>query len=1034
MAAYPYKHLKIVCDSDYMRIYPVNGPNYTWTPDKDWEKYVQREIAAGRCGFELIERTCDSMKVRALRNDVEAQILKCDVEPSYPNTGVSELALDLVVQFLSYIRSGVGEAGMTFEMSASNGLPLSKMGFKCKRDVVENSKAREYNNKLAVDLRYIVVDTYSDKDELLTREELERRKIRGIFNSSFFGLIRERFLWGGQNDKLLANFKNSWIKYGMVKQYGGFNSELQPLEAFEFRWESDASGWDRKICLVPVYQIRNRLLDYEGFENLLELATQNNIRPVVLLPNGYVVERATGNDSGKNNTTTDNSIAHFYILVYLFVKRMVEIGKTPNLTDIFNNVHVLIYSDDKLGGINLDFFQWAPEEFILFEREVYSEFGLELKASACLWTVAQKGDRLDKRHSFLGSYAHFDKNACMYVPYPRLGKICSTLTLKYSCDDVEVKFSRFLNLCINLTPNPDLFHESVQFLAFYYKEHPRFMWRFNEILKSIDIDMSVRRSFYRLYTGFESGPGHITSVPFVFYWNVLIMHEYENFKNNMSAQNMSRVTRGEKLLQRMVDDKTISECGKDWLTIAVDPFHDHQLKHLEGYPDVQTGNSVVRCIKQSITVAAPTGVTGNWDCHIVQWPWVVANMTATPVGNIANAARSGQVLSQNITTPVLNQPCGGLQIYFVPAGQPLNILAPGNPATAAATILIGTLSVPVGYTQGVSRLIGMGFEVHNTTSQLNVQGAITPWRQMANENSDVKWTVFDNNTNPSTSTASFGGPFVRSPPITLAEAVLLPGTRTWEAKDGCYSVSTFHTTENPAELIAPRTPVITSADADDLESVVSTTSVFSMIPGPIVAGSTLRPVSAFRIFNIHQSGAVLTGLSQQTTLTINWNVFMESFPSNAEQDILPLATPSCEFDPDVLDLYSRIMVELPVGVPVRENGLGDWFFDAVTSAAKYIGPVLSALPHPIAIGAGQILTSLGNANKKPKKAKPQKVVNQQLPPPNQWGPPPMPRPTRRQRMIMAPTWEEAGGMNYVQPRRPGPSKGKSKKRRGPYQG
>jgi len=287
----------------------------------------------------------------------------------------------------------------------------------------------------------------------------------------------------------------------------------------------------------------------------------------------------------------------------------------------------------------------------------------------------------------------------------------------------------------------------------------------------------------------------------------------------------------------------------------------------------------------------------------------------------------------------------------------------------------------------------------------------------------------DTTASPPASLASYSGPLVRFPPQNTAEAVLLPGTRTWEAKDGCYVVSSFHTTENPATLIAPKMPVITSVDIDDLEGVIASSAVNAMIPGPTVGTSSIRDVVGFRIFNIHQSGAILSGLSASTSITINWNVYLETFPSNAEADILPLATPSCEFDPDVLDLYSRVMVKLPVGVPVRENGLGDWFLDAVTSAAKYVGPVLSALPHPIAQGAGAVLTSLGNAGKK--KKKPQKVVNQQLPPPNNWGSPPV-RPTRRQLAVMAP-WEAGGGDNTLAGRRRRP-RNKRKKRNGPFQG
>jgi len=67
-----------------------------------------------------------------------------------------------------------------------------------------------------------------------------------------------------------------------------------------------------------------------------------------------------------------------------------------------------------------------------------------------------------------------------------------------------------------------------------------------------------------------------------------------------------------------------------------------------------------------------------------------------------------------------------------------------------------------------------------------------------------------------------------------------------------------------------------------------------------------------------------------------------------------LARNSCRGDMIALDLYSEIVKEMPVGVPQRMNGMGEWFADAVSSAADFISPVLSAIPLPMAqtIGAG----------------------------------------------------------------------------------
>lgn len=464
------------------------------------------------------------------------------------------------------------------------------------------------------------------------------------------------------------------------------------------------------------------------------------------------------------------------------------------------------------------------------------------------------------------------------------------------------------------------------------------------------------------------------------------MHEYENFKKTekMSTVTGNKVNRGERILNAMASEGLISESGKCWLECALDPFHDHQLKRLDGWPDVQTGASVVRNVKQSVTITKPAlAAAGLWDLHIVQWPWLTANQGASSVGNYtADLNRSGQFIKMNVST-ASGAKCGGLQAYYVQPGTPLQITLPAS----ATTLLAASLNVPQVFTKGVTRLIGMGFEVHNTTSQLNVQGTVLGWRQMANDNQLTSWTIID----ATAGTATFTGPTVKYPPVNSAEAMLLAGSRQWEAKDGIYAVSAFHTTENPATVISPTCPVILGDAAVDLEGVISTSVVNCPIPGPEDSGA--RAVPSFRTHNIHQSGAIFTGLSDSTSLTLNWNVFLETFPGSDDQEILPMATPSAEFDPDCLDLYSRVIVDLPVAVPVNENGLGDWFYDAATTAAKYIGPVLSALPHPMLKGAGIALQGLSNVmqadSSKPKRVRKRKAAqpqSQQQTPPNSWGP------------------------------------------------
>jgi len=113
----------------------------------------------------------------------------------------------------------------------------------------------------------------------------------------------------------------------------------------------------------------------------------------------------------------------------------------------------------------------------------------------------------------------------------------------------------------------------------------------------------------------------------------------------------------------------------------------------------------------------------------------------------------------------------------------------------------------------------------------------------------------------------------------------------------------------------------------------------------------------------NQSGAYFTGLSYSTTLTLNAIYYIERFPSQQDSDLVVLAKHSCRSDPVARALYSEIIRMMPVGVPQRMNGMGEWFADAVSSAADFISPVLSAIPTPMTQGLAGIVRTAGGVAK-----------------------------------------------------------------------
>lgn len=496
----------MVAESDYGRTYP-SGKNFTDKLNRDWSVFMETLSPQERF---LFRKSSTYHQVRATQEAIDLSISKCDVPAVIPETDeILKTAISIAISALSYIRDPpplTEEQLWDFNRASAAGLPYSKQGYKTKSAVLLAIQPLVLER--AFNLSEIPVDTYNDKQEFLTEEDLGRNKVRGVFSTSLHHLVREKIIYGGQNKALMDNHQGRWIQYGMTKQYNGFHRAVEPLERFDYRDESDVSGWDRTAPLIFVYIIRNALLGKLSpvMESLRDYVTKHNITTHVLLPNGMIVRRRTGVNSGRANTTTDNSILHLFILVYMFVRRAHQIDLAVGYYEIFHNAIYLIYSDDKLGSVNLDYWRFSsPEEFMDFSVETYSLFGMVIKESASFFTHTIPGARLDGRHSFLGSYLSYHEGYDLYMPVPRLDKICSSIVyLDQTALDPPQFFAKLIALAQLSAPNYPIFTVIQKFISWYYHEYPEYRPEFEDFMSTQSVSIPDSSSFGRVLTGFES--------------------------------------------------------------------------------------------------------------------------------------------------------------------------------------------------------------------------------------------------------------------------------------------------------------------------------------------------------------------------------------------------------------------------------------------------------------------------------------------------------------------------------------------------
>lgn len=404
--------------------------------------------------------------------------------------------------------------------------------------------------------------------------------------------------------------------------------------------------------------------------------------------------------------------------------------------------------------------------------------------------------------------------------------------------------------------------------------------------------------------------------------------------------------RTDRILDKAVTTGTLSSSGKDFLVAALDPFHDSQLKDLQGWPDLETTSSVVRLIKQTINISTNQG-TNPWDCYIDLFPWL-NRLNFTHTNSTFGGRVDNTVLYDPATTPVNY---GGLTVSGVASGATVD--------WSTLNDRINGLSLPNEFAEGTFRIVGIGFEVTNTTAELYKQGQALVYRQ---PNPSPKPCAFKFHSNDGAGIVDRGTYTCveyNVPPSNAAQTMLLPGTRSWAAEEGCYVVGTFVGQDNPPVAVNYTCPVMqffsgnsdTAFNQPAVPAAPITNASNLIIPLPLAPTIKSRVVNAAQptlLMPIHMCGARFIGLSPQTTLAVTLNMYVESFPTVAEEGILVLATPSAQYDPVALEIFSHALTYLPVGVPVAENGLGEWFKKAMQFANDYIAPVTDLFGVPLA--------------------------------------------------------------------------------------
>jgi len=367
--------------------------------------------------------------------------------------------------------------------------------------------------------------------------------------------------------------------------------------------------------------------------------------------------------------------------------------------------------------------------------------------------------------------------------------------------------------------------------------------------------------------------------------------------------------------------RNITQEGQEWLTLALDPFHDFKVP-IAGYPDMDGSNTVVSHYDFYQDVSSVGGVA--WDAHVIFNPYIFSRALAGMTLNVGATLGTQAAL----TTPfTLN----AVSVLTAAAGADLwptsLVWAPAGFVETAG--IVGTTAI-----YGQCRIIGGAIEIVNTTPAMYNGGSITAYRVPSHRiETNIKMT---DATAGNLVDGTCLGIYDMDYPENAAKAAKLYGTESWKAEEGVYMPLAFNSHETALSHWANEVVTwgIPSSEGGFTVCTKVTGGAATTTPGP----------AAIKKTNLCACGAFLTGLNANATFRVKLRLYVEKCPSVNEAELAVLASPSAPFDVKALEAYSMILRKLPIACKQGDNANGDWFKNILKTIDGLARPFIGMIP------------------------------------------------------------------------------------------
>lgn len=325
------------------------------------------------------------------------------------------------------------------DKTTSCGYPWS-LKWHTKQEFYEDAEApkvfEHFWRDLANEQEYVPIWTCSQKQEIRSAEKIAQNKIRTFTASPIEHSISANRLCLDFNNRFYNSANKHWSFVGASKYLRGWDISLfKRLSVFKNAFATDGKDFDASCFEKMMWEICNFRIECL----CVEANTADNrkrlrqlykfiIHSVVVMENGDLVWKHTGNPSGSTNTIVDNTLINFFYLAYTWIK--LHIQKYPDMIPTYEsyvgNVCAALNGDDDLHTVSDEHAEWFnPTAAIPI---CASDLGLVVTTDSCEPRRLEDCDFLSQ---------NFVQINGIWLPSPDTDKVLSSLMWNSEIDDVR---------------------------------------------------------------------------------------------------------------------------------------------------------------------------------------------------------------------------------------------------------------------------------------------------------------------------------------------------------------------------------------------------------------------------------------------------------------------------------------------------------------------------------------------------------------------------------------------------------------------